>query len=149
MPKEQQGDALLVWSDTDQPDKLARQVEVVTGEKIIINQIEAAVLEEELAKVYLKGKESTVKTLNTDSDQFIHEMISEAKELNCSDIHIEKYQDNARIRMRMDGKLVERYELDVSKYHEYINKIKIIANLDIAEKRLPQDGRILIRQVGF
>ena len=59
-----------------------------------------------------------------------------------SDIHIETFEINCRIRFRIDGKLVERYQFSKEKYPALINKIKIQAHLDIAEKRLPQDGRI-------
>jgi type IV pilus assembly protein PilB len=48
--------------------------------------------------------------------------------------------------MRIDGKLIERYVLNPSEYPALINKIKIKANHDISEKRLPQDGRIFFQQ---
>jgi type IV pilus assembly protein PilB len=79
------------------------------------------------------------------TDDFVHKLVSEAKALGSSDIHIEIYDDKARIRIRIDGLLVERYKLEKSEYPALINKLKIKANLDIAEKRLPQDGRIVFQ----
>lgn len=79
---------------------------------------------------------------NGEADQFLNHLISEAKSLGSSDIHIETFEETSRVRIRIDGALIQRYLLDKKQYPTLINKIKIIANLDIAEKRLPQDGRI-------
>lgn len=76
------------------------------------------------------------------SDDFLDILISEAKQLGSSDIHIEKYKDRSRVRLRVDGVLIERYQISNSDYPSLINKIKIKSHLDISEKRLPQDGRI-------
>lgn len=77
-----------------------------------------------------------------DSDRFVPFLINEARNLGSSDIHIEVYNDRARIRFRIDGLMVERHQVKKLQYPSLINKVKIMANLDIAEKRLPQDGRI-------
>jgi general secretion pathway protein E/type IV pilus assembly protein PilB len=73
-------------------------------------------------------------------------LVLESKSLNSSDIHIESYENYCRIRFRIDGKLVERHLINKKDYPSLINKIKIKANLDISEKRLPQDGRIFINE---
>src|SRR5690606_29522676 len=77
-----------------------------------------------------------------EGEGFLNDLIAEARNLKSSDIHIEIYEELCRVRIRIDGMLVERYVLKKSEYPSLINKIKILANLDIAEKRLPQDGRI-------
>lgn len=73
---------------------------------------------------------------------FLMSLIGEALRDNASDIHIEPYEERCRIRMRLDGKLAERYIIKRTQYAPLVNQIKIQANLDISEKRLPQDGRI-------
>lgn len=73
---------------------------------------------------------------------FLMALIAEALRDNASDIHIEPYEERCRIRMRIDGKLMERYVVERTQYAPLVNQIKILANLDISEKRLPQDGRI-------
>lgn len=78
----------------------------------------------------------------------IAQLIAEAKSLNSSDIHIEIYEKRCRVRMRIDGVLIEKYILDKTDYPSLVNKIKIKAQLDIAEKRLPQDGRIFFEENG-
>ena len=75
-------------------------------------------------------------------DNFLNSLIDEAYENWCSDIHLECYENRCRIRFRIDGRLIERYVLEKSQYVVLINQIKIKSALDIAEKRLPQDGRI-------
>lgn len=81
------------------------------------------------------------KLLQVDSD-FLNKLILEAKKLKSSDIHIESFEDRGRVRIRIDGMMVERYTLSKADYPALVNKIKIQSNMDIAEKRLPQDGRI-------
>ena len=57
-----------------------------------------------------------------------------------SDIHFEIFEQKSRVRFRIDGKLIERYLIPTEEYPTIINRIKILAQLDISEKRLPQDG---------
>lgn len=90
------------------------------------------------------GSELKTTSLDKSGDDFFHKIINEAKNLKSSDIHIEPFEKKARIRLRIDGVLVEKYILNKDDYPALVNKIKIQANLDIAEKRLPQDGRIFI-----
>lgn len=87
---------------------------------------------------------SSAKRINsiTSGQGFLMSLIGEALHNNASDIHIEPYETRCRIRMRLDGKLTERYIVDRAQYAPLVNQIKILANLDISEKRLPQDGRI-------
>jgi general secretion pathway protein E/type IV pilus assembly protein PilB len=79
------------------------------------------------------------------ADNFLNALIIEAKQLGSSDIHIETYEDKCRVRIRIDGLMIERYSLEKIDYPAIINKIKILSNLDISEKRLPQDGRIFFK----
>lgn len=70
----------------------------------------------------------------------LNSLISRAYETNTSDIHIEPFEKQTIVRMRIDGVLVEYVTLQKSLHHSLIARIKIIADLDIAEKRIPQDG---------
>lgn len=73
---------------------------------------------------------------------FLTSLIGEALRDDASDIHIEPYEERCRVRLRIDGQLTERYVIERAHYAPLVNRIKILANLDISEKRLPQDGRI-------
>lgn len=79
---------------------------------------------------------------------FLMSLIGEAFRDYASDIHLEPYEERCRIRLRIDGKLTERYVIERTQYAPLVNQIKILANLDISEKRLPQDGRILYDRDG-
>lgn len=79
---------------------------------------------------------------------FLRSLIAEALRDYASDIHIEPSDMRCRIRLRIDGKLTERYVVERVRFAPLVNQIKILANLDISEKRLPQDGRILYERDG-
>jgi type IV pilus assembly protein PilB len=69
-------------------------------------------------------------------------MIQEAVQLRASDIHIEPFEDRVRIRYRIDGILVERESTKRRFLGAILSRIKVLAKIDIAERRRPQDGRI-------
>ncbi len=71
-------------------------------------------------------------------------MITEAVQLRASDIHVEPFEDRVRIRYRIDGVLHERDRLPRRQLGAIVSRIKILAKIDIAERRRPQDGRIKI-----
>lgn len=75
--------------------------------------------------------------------RFIDEMIAEALSRNASDIHVESYPYGLVIRFRVDGFLQEVSRSDSRLAAPLVSRLKIMAALDIAERRLPQDGRIL------
>lgn len=74
--------------------------------------------------------------------EFVNQIISSAIKAKVSDIHLERFEKSFRLRYRMDGKLQEIMQIPYSKHAEIISRLKILANLDIAEKRRPQDGKI-------
>ena len=71
-------------------------------------------------------------------------LISEAVQLRASDIHIEPFEDRVRIRYRIDGVLIERDSPPRRLLGALLSRVKILAKMDIAERRRPQDGRIKI-----
>ncbi len=74
--------------------------------------------------------------------KLVSQIISEAVKSRASDIHIEPMKDRVRIRYRIDGVCVERDNIAKRMQSPVTARIKIMAGMDIAEKRLPQDGRI-------
>ncbi len=75
-------------------------------------------------------------------------ILSKAVQSGASDIHLEPYENDFRIRYRVDGKLTEFMKLSKTIAPPLTSRFKIMAKLNIAEKRLPQDGRIRIRTGG-
>jgi type IV pilus assembly protein PilB len=74
--------------------------------------------------------------------QLVHRVIKEAVERGASDIHFEPGEDEMRVRYRIDGVLQEAATVPVSAVPAVVSRIKILSDLDIAERRIPQDGRI-------
>lgn len=78
----------------------------------------------------------------SDSD-IVGKLINEAYSMQASDVHLEPAEEKCRVRYRTDGKLIETHIIHKDDYPGLVNRLKIMANLDISEKRLPQDGRIM------
>jgi len=77
--------------------------------------------------------------------KLINAMLSEAIKENASDIHIETFENTLQIRFRVDGVLREVLKPNRKLASLLVSRIKVMAKLDIAEKRIPQDGRISLR----
>ena len=74
--------------------------------------------------------------------KLVQAMIMEAVRNRASDIHVEPMKDRVRVRYRIDGECVDRDRIPLRMKGPLISRLKIMAGIDIAEKRLPQDGRI-------
>ncbi len=77
--------------------------------------------------------------------KLVDSIISEAVRKGASDIHIETYEKRLRLRYRIDGDLIEMAPLPFKYRAAIVSRVKIMADLDISERRLPQDGRIKIK----
>ena len=80
--------------------------------------------------------------------RLINALLSESIKVNASDVHIEPFENRMRVRFRVDGMLREILKTPGNIAPLVISRIKVMAKLDIAEKRLPQDGRISLRVAG-
>ncbi|MEK7360341.1 MAG: ATPase, T2SS/T4P/T4SS family, partial [Planctomycetota bacterium] len=80
--------------------------------------------------------------------RLVNSTLTKAIELGASDVHLEVFEKNARLRYRVDGVLQELVPPPKEMYNAIISRIKIMAKLNIAEKRLPQDGRIMMKVAG-
>lgn len=73
--------------------------------------------------------------------KFINNLVAQAYSKRASDVHIEISEDHLRIRFRIDGELVEIIRMNAKTHGNIVTRIKIMAGMDIAEKRIPLDGR--------
>ena len=78
-------------------------------------------------------------------DKFVYDLIDYALSNDASDIHIEPEESYARIRLRIDGRLDEIIRINKENYQMLITKIKLMANMDIAEHRRPQDQSLKLK----
>lgn len=80
--------------------------------------------------------------IGDDVIRYVNRILAEAFVTKCSDIHIEPYENNFRIRYRQDGSLIEAAKPPRNLMLPIISRVKILAQMDISERRKPQDGRI-------
>ena len=87
--------------------------------------------------------------LESDDDapiiRFINAVLTEAIKENASDVHVETYENRLGVRFRIDGVLREVLQTRRALAPLVVSRIKVMSRLDIAEKRLPQDGRISLK----
>ena len=77
--------------------------------------------------------------------KFLQKMLTDAVHMRASDLHFEPYENAYRVRFRVDGELREVSSPPIGVKDKLASRIKVISRLDIAEKRLPQDGRMKLR----
>lgn len=94
----------------------------------------------------------TSELMDTEDDapviRLINAILSQAVKENASDIHIETFEDNLVVRYRIDGVLREVLSPKRQLAPLLVSRLKVMARLDIAEKRIPQDGRISVKVAG-
>ncbi len=92
-----------------------------------------------------KNEEANVEADDTPVVRFLQKMLVDAINLRASDLHFEPYELNYRVRFRVDGELREIAQPPVVIKDKLASRIKVISRLDIAEKRVPQDGRMKLK----
>ena len=157
------GDLTVLWGEVPEKVVLTAEADVqaminrIFGESVHSSDSVADVLGEEASSMMDDSAESVEDLLEEDSDapfiRLVNMLLTQAVRAGASDIHIEPYRDVSRVRFRLDGVLYERHTLEKAYHAALVSRIKVMAKLNIAEKRLPQDGRIAValggRQVGL
>ena len=144
-------------------------IPVVTLDRMLERNIRRAYREDEekLKEFYeeLKGSESSGIEQVEDADEeevdisevtdeespvvkLVNVIIANALKQGASDIHVEPFEKRVRLRYRIDGVLYEVMRLPMRVKNAVVSRIKIMSQLDIAERRLPQDGRFMVRMGG-
>jgi len=116
----------------------------------VSNIIEDSFELDELEIEEVSEKEISVDALRKEVEdtpivKFVNYILHEAIKRGASDIHVEPYEKDFRIRLRVDGVLYDLVKPPRNIKDAVISRLKILADLDIAEKRLPQDGRIKLK----
>ncbi len=110
-------------------------------------------MEDDIEVIEEKDDEGPDPSVLGEADQapvvkLVNSLISDAVRKGASDIHIEPYEKALRVRFRIDGTLYEMMSPPFRMKPAIISRLKIMAELDIAERRVPQDGRIKLRLLG-
>ncbi len=133
---------------------LKEELEMVLGKKVKLEKVPSRIIQKALNQYYRKKHQANATAraadMNASSpENFLNKIIVEARELGSSDIHFEVYENGCRVRIRIDGQLVEKYKISKEDYEILINKIKIESNLLIEQRRMPQDGKIQFNAGGY
>ncbi len=168
-------DELLVGVPEGHPSQLFADLAFLTGKRIKAEAIPSDILLSAIQKHYgISGAEMriplatesgsgtefvSVKEAELEDEEIasggsadgsvvalVNKIVSDAIHMGASDIHVEPYERFLRVRYRLDGVLHEILKPPLSQAKALISRLKIMADLDIAEKRRPQDGRIRVKE---
>jgi general secretion pathway protein E len=145
------------------------------GKPLAVNTVELPLFERHLAEVYSQGDQTAAEVaddigqdldlarlveemppledlLDSQHDapviRMINALLTQAVREGASDIHVEPFERHSVVRFRLDGALRDVVQPNRALHAALVSRVKIMAHLDIAEKRLPQDGRIGVRIAG-
>ncbi|MFN5157362.1 MAG: type IV-A pilus assembly ATPase PilB [Betaproteobacteria bacterium] len=130
-------------------DKLIRQLEAQNAnanealESLAGGDFEFDVSEEEATPQ--DSQEVTSEVEDAPVVRFLQKMLIDAINMRASDLHFEPYEYNYRVRFRIDGELREITQPPIAIKDKLASRIKVISRMDIAEKRVPQDGRMKLK----
>ena len=146
LPSNVDNTVLTIYTLSDISDDSLAELAMIFERRIEIQHINSQLLEAGIKTYYRNGHSSGFvvndKGKLDQQNLSVSDLFEDALIYQASDIHFEPFKQNFKIRFRIDGILIERYVLPMDRYPSLVNQIKIKANLDIAEKRRPQDGRI-------
>jgi general secretion pathway protein E len=171
-----QSDAgLEVWARPGVSSAVLAELQRALGHPILLREMPDAEFETALHRAYERGKHHALEIvdgLDTDPDltdiaqdlprvedlleseddapivRLINAVLSQAVREGASDIHVEPFETRSVVRYRIDGVLRDVLEPPQAAHGLIVSRVKIMARLDIAEKRMPQDGRITLRLAG-
>lgn len=161
LPWEVNGNELKLLIENPQDTAAIKEVQAWTGKKVVpvmaVGKQLKNIIEQYFEK---KHKDDKMKTLLRQANEnasvsnvqetfadgvgpmveFINMLLEEAAANKASDIHIKPNENDVRIRMRVDGELRETTRVPIKSLNTIISRIKVLSDLDISEKRIPQDG---------
>jgi general secretion pathway protein E len=156
---------VVVWQKDNQLYHTAMDILSIPlseGLEVILNGAESvSCLSSTQVLSRVLGYVKTITTVHDESVQYLIEMaeeaptielvnniLAQAADADASDVHIEPEEDSFKVRYRVDGVLHTRHQLPLDRFAAVVSRIKLISNIDISERRLPQDGRFSTRSSG-
>ena len=144
----------MAFVDKDSYERLYhRYLEIKTDKELsgsINEESESELLDEEISLTDFLKNSADILTSEESAPiiKFVNSLFYQAVKQGASDIHIETHEHRGVVRLRIDGVLVKHVDLDKNIISLVISRIKVISNLDISEKRIPQDGRTQVKIAG-
>jgi general secretion pathway protein E len=164
-----------VWARPAVPGTVFAEVQRALRQPVRVHELSAEAFETALNRAYERGASDALNIVdNLDSDldlaelaqdlprvadlmeseddapivRLLNALLTQAVREGASDIHIEPFESRSVVRLRVDGVLRDVLEPPQAAHGVIVSRVKIMARLDIAEKRMPQDGRIMLRLAG-
>ncbi|WP_411167938.1 GspE/PulE family protein [Clostridium sp. MB05] len=110
------------------------EIEFLFSKKLQVHKVSEEFIQDLIEKIFLGEKENLFEVI-----------LNKAIELKSSDIHFEPQKEDILIRFRVDGVLIAITKIRTEEYQKLLSKIKVSGNMDITEKRRPQDGKSFIK----
>ena len=159
IPLEEGSESIRVLAPLGADPTVFEEIRFISGKEVIPEFLPpeefARRLQEELAKeeVRVEGLESEGEEIRdilyeeetSPAVSFVNQTLIKASSLSASDVHMEPYEGKAIVRFRLDGLLHDYAVIPPSLYEQVVMRIKVLANLNVAEKRIPQDGKVAVR----
>ena len=120
-----------------EPEEYAKLVQEKLSSQELKFETESEESEEGFDLLFHRDNSPAVKLVNT--------VLIKASSVSASDVHFEPYEDETVVRIRMDGVLHDYLKIPPQTYQEVVSRIKVMAKLNVAEKRIPQDGKIRVK----
>jgi type IV pilus assembly protein PilB len=124
------------------------RIQALTGLRVIAEEAQRERVRNRIAACYA-GDEGAAETAgDPPAIRAVDRLHDNAVRLKASDIHLEPTRNGGRVRLRVDGILRESEQLTQELFHPMVSRVKLLAAMDIAERRLPQDGRYMLERYG-
>ncbi|RUM30038.1 MAG: type II secretion system protein GspE [Aquifex sp.] len=120
-----------------EPEEYAKLIQEKISQEEVLVEEEEETTEENVDILFQKDSSPAVRLVNT--------ILIKASSVSASDVHFEPYEDETIVRIRMDGVLHDYMKIPPATYQEVVSRIKVMAKLNVAEKRIPQDGKIRVK----
>ena len=124
------------------PSKIDRYIDSALAAESTSSALNELNSEKDKGNTTAIENEESEDVLNNPAVRLVDSIIKEAVPAKASDIHIEPFEKNVRVRYRIDGDLQERADIPIESFPAICARMKILSGMDIAERRIPQDGRI-------
>ncbi len=128
-----------------QIDRYVDSISAVISTSLALNDLNSGKIDQQLKEVQSAGETTVSKedeVINNPAVRLVDSVIKEAIPYRASDIHIEPFEKVVKVRYRIDGDLQDRADFPIEAYSAICARLKIMSGLNIAERRVPQDGRI-------
>jgi type IV pilus assembly protein PilB len=129
-------------------EALIDRIEALTGLHVSASEAPRELIRSRIAAFYASDEQSAEGGDDPPAIRAVDRLHEHAVRLKASDIHLEPTRTGGRVRLRVDGILRESEQLARELFHPVVSRVKLLAAMDIAERRLPQDGRYVLERGG-